>query len=122
MTKNAKIILEIINSGNEHPTAEDIYLRMKKEGYKVVPATVYNNLNSMCNANLIKRVSMLNAPDRYDRVIRHDHLVCEKCGKITDIVLDDITDKLINMLGNDFISYDLKVNYICDECKAKMNK
>lgn len=121
MTKNAKIILDIINSGNDHLIAEDIYLKMKNEGYKVSPATVYNNLNKLCCENLIRRISMTGSPDRYDRIIRHDHLVCPICGEMSDITLEDLTDKLKTLIGDDFISYDLKINYICDKCKSKGN-
>lgn len=119
MTKNAQIILKIINESTCHPTAEEIYLRMKEEYGKVVLATVYNNLNSLCEAGLIRRIVMENAPDRFDKTLRHDHLVCDKCGKIADFFMDDLTELLENKLGDKIYSYDLMCHYICPECKEE---
>ena len=47
MGKYATMILEMINSSNEHLTAEQIYLRLKEHNEKIVLATVYNNLNAL---------------------------------------------------------------------------
>ena len=56
-------------------------------------------------------------PDRYDAAPKHDHLVCKHCGKIMDISFEDLTAPLRKQLGEDFLSYDLKVYYICPECR-----
>lgn len=47
MNKNAQIILDTINASTDHPTAEQVYLRLKEQGTKVSMATVYNNLASL---------------------------------------------------------------------------
>ena len=60
-------------------------------------------------------------PDLYDKVIRHDHLICLKCGKISDINLEDLTLFFINKTNTNIISYDLKLNYICEDCQKKSN-
>ena len=57
-------------------------------------ATVYNNLNKLWGLKLIRKVSVPGSPDRYDRVARHDHLVCRGCGKLTDICFSDLTPAL----------------------------
>lgn len=120
MTENAKYILEIISESETHLSAEEIYLNMKQMGLSVVPATVYNNLNALYKAELINKVSLEGYPDRYDRIVRHDHLVCKKCGKLTDISLKDITENIREQIGSDFISYDLKVTHICKDCLNKV--
>ena len=122
MTKNARYILEIINNSTEHLTAEQIYLRLHEKNEKAVLATVYNNLSSLYEQNLIRKVCVEGYPDRYDKTVRHDHLVCKKCGKLSDITLEDLTEKLQKQIGVPMISYDLKINYICTECLAKENE
>lgn len=122
MTKNAEAILNIINESTCHPTAEDIYMRMKQEHSKVVLATVYNNLNSLCEAGLARKLVMEGAPDRYDKVKRHDHVMCVECGAIGDFFMDDITRLLEEKLGNKVLSYDLMCRYICPECRKKPDK
>ena len=117
MTKNAQIILDIINQSEKHLTAEQIYLQLKKYKTKVVLATVYNNLNTLYAQGLIRKVSVEGHPDRYDRTTRHDHLVCKKCGKISDITLEDLTEKLRQAVNEEILSYDLKINYICQNCR-----
>lgn len=119
MTKNAELILEIINGSDEHLTAEQIYLKLNEQNEKAALATVYNNLNYLYENDLIRKVSVEGYPDRYDRTIRHDHLICKKCGKISDIALEDMTEKLRRAVGEDIISYDLKINYICEECRSE---
>lgn len=122
MTKNAEYILEIINSSNSHLTAEQIYLRLKKKNKTVVQATVYNNLSALYPKGLIRKISVEGYPDRYDRTLRHEHLVCRKCGKLSDIVLEDLTAVLQKQVDIPMLSYDLKINYICDEClKQEIN-
>ncbi|MDD6211571.1 MAG: transcriptional repressor [Clostridiales bacterium] len=119
MTKYARKILEIVNESNEHLTAEQIFMKMKEAFPKVVLATVYNNLNAMCENGLIRRVVMENAADRFDKTLRHDHLICRQCGKISDLYLQDITSILEKQTGIVIDSYDLKLMYLCDECREK---
>ena len=123
MTKNARMILEIISNSEEHLTAEQIYLRLKEKNEKAVLATVYNNLSFLHGHGLIRKVSVEGYPDRYDRTVRHDHLVCRQCGKLSDVTLEDLTETLQKQIGVPMISYDLKISCLCPECleKAKSN-
>lgn len=119
MTKNAKRILDLINQSNEHMTAEQIFLELKKTESKVVLATVYNNLNTLYQEGRIRKLSLEGAPDRYDKIRRHDHLVCKKCGALSDITFSDMTRELESQLGEGILSYDLKVFYLCPKCRGK---
>ncbi len=121
MTKNAAYILDIINDSDNHLTAEQIFLSLKERNRTVAQATVYNNLSYLYKEGLIRKISVEGYPDRYDKILRHDHLVCRKCGRLADILLEDLTEKLQSQLGIQMLSYDLKINYICEECLEKEN-
>lgn len=122
MTKYAQQILDIINTCSDHLTAAQIYLRLKASNSKIVLATVYNNLNLLCEQDRIRKVSLEGYPDRYDKIVKHDHLVCKKCGALSDIRLSDFTAQLQKQIPEEIISYDLKVNYICPSCRSKAEK
>lgn len=117
MTKYEKAIYNIVATSHEHLTVNQIYDRLKDYYPKVVPSTVYNNLNKLWETGLIRKVSVEGMPDRYDWVQKHDHLVCRQCGKIMDISFEDLTAPLRDQLGEDFLFYDLKVYYLCPECR-----
>ena len=121
MTKNAAYILDIINDSDNHLTAEQIFLSLKERNRTVAQATVYNNLSYLYKEGLIRKISVEGYPDRYDKILRHDHLVCRKCGRLADRLLEDLTEKLQSQLGIQMLSYDLKINYICEECLEKEN-
>lgn len=122
MTKYAQQILDIINASSDHLTAEQIYLRLKASNSKVVLATVYNNLNLLYEQDQIRKVSVEGYPDSYDKTIKHDHLVCKKCGALSDICFSDLTAQLQAQISEEILSYDLKVNYICPSCRCKEEK
>ena len=122
MTKYEKAIYDIVVSSHEHLMVNQVYEKLKGRYPGVVPATVYNNLNKLWSCGFIRKVSIEGLPDRYDSVQKHDHLVCKQCGKISDICFEDLTLPLSNQLGQDFLFYDLKVYYLCPECREAQER
>lgn len=112
-------ILEIVNGSNDHLTAEQIFQKIREIYPQIVLATVYNNINRLAAQGCIRRISLEGCPDRYDKAIRHDHMVCKVCGKLSDVQLKDLTEQLEKELGQKILSYDLKLQYICPECSGK---
>lgn len=119
MTNYEREIFRIVTDSARHLTVEQIYTEMKQRYPKIVLATVYNNVNKLWKAGLIHKVTVENMPDRYDRMIRHDHLVCQRCGRLADVCFEDLTAALRGQLGEDFLFYDLKVFYLCPACRAE---
>jgi len=122
MSENGKIILDIVSNANNHPTAEDIYQQVHAEGKKMSMATVYNNLNMLANEGLIRRLTVDGKSEHYDNTTRHDHLVCGVCGKISDLMLDDMSAQLERACGIKLKSYDLKLIYVCEQCRNAAGK
>ncbi|MDE6909033.1 MAG: transcriptional repressor [Lachnospiraceae bacterium] len=121
MTKYAELILDIVNNSKEHLSAEQIFLRLKETNRGGSLATVYNNLSFLYKEGFIRKISVEGYPDRYDNIRRHDHLVCRRCGKLSDVLLDDLTETLQKQIGVPLLSYDLKMSYLCEECLKKEN-
>lgn len=120
MSRYSNKILNLINTSCEHLTAEQIYLEMKKEEPGIVLASVYNNLNRLHEDGLIRKVVIEGSPDRYDKMHKHDHLICSRCGRLSDIHLSDFTSQIEEQSGIKVLSYDLKINYLCPECIREM--
>lgn len=119
MNKNAEAILETVNRSNDHLTAEQLYQQLASQGAKMSLATVYNNLSSLYKQGLIRKVVTEGCPDRYDKTLRHDHLVCSQCGLLSDVTLGDLTADIEREVGFKIESYDLRIKYLCDECRAR---
>lgn len=119
MTKYGKLILEVINETEDHLTVEQIFERVRRIYPNIVLASVYNNVNRLVKEGAVKRIRLEGYSDRYDRVERHDHLICRRCGALTDIHLRDLTKCLEHESGVKVLSYDLKIGYICPKCQDK---
>ena len=117
MTKNAQLILDIIFHSSEHLTAEQIHMTLRENGHRMALATVYNNLAQLHDEGRVRKVCVEGYPDRYDKMIRHDHLVCRVCGKLADICFKDLTELLQSQTDEELLSYDLQVSYICPACR-----
>ena len=114
-----QVILELINSSDSHMTAEQIFLTLKQTYPSVVLATVYNNLNDLHQQGKIRKISVEGYPDRFDKTTRHDHLVCRRCGRLSDLYLSDLTAELEKQVGFVIDGYDLKLQYLCPQCRAE---
>lgn len=121
MTKQRTLILQILNQPDRHHlTADEIFFLAKLQMPTIAMATVYNNLNAMCDAGMISRIHTDGGADCFDRVTeKHDHLLCDACGRLTDIHLPDFAAELSASIGEDIRSYDLTLHYLCPDCRKK---
>lgn len=117
-TKQRKLISDIIKSSKEHMTAEEIYMKAKKIMPYIAIGTVYRNLGLMAEAGEIRRITMLNAPDRFDRSVHpHEHAICQNCGELYDVSISNLKEQLEKQTGIEILGYALSLKYICDKCK-----
>lgn len=118
MTRQRAAVLEVIRSAKCHYTAEEIFERAKKLLPNISKATVYNNLHALERERLIRRITGEEASDRYDSsFIPHGHLFCTECHGICDFEVPEFRETLERVAGGEFDSYELKVRYVCPDCR-----
>lgn len=83
-----KILQMLESSDKRHMSAEDIYKLLLEAGDEIGLATIYRVLTQFETAGLVIRHHFEGgqAVFEMDRGRHHDHLVCVKCGKVTEFV------------------------------------
>jgi len=88
LTRQRKVVLDVVQSGNTHPTAAEVFERARKKLPTISFATVYNSLRYLKEAGLVREVTFGSGASRYDRETdRHDHAICSGCGMLVDFDL-----------------------------------
>lgn len=122
-SKQRELILNYILNSHEHLTADTIYADLKKDNSELSLGTVYRNLTKLTEIGAIKKVSLPNQVDKFDKNLDpHAHFICDECGSITDINIPGIDEFLDKVSKDDGISirkYDLTLNGTCKKCKIK---
>ena len=123
MTKQRELILNILKQSDRHLTADEIFFLAKLKMPSIAMATIYNNLNALDEAGIINRLHIDGVADCFDKITDpHDHLLCDGCGKITDIRIPNLAQSLEAALGNEIDSYELTVHYVCPECRRNTKR
>lgn len=118
MTVQRKLILKIINESEYHLNADQIYTLAKEEMPGIALATVYNNLKFLSDHAFIRKIGVADSADFYDKSIKpHDHIICDTCGRISDINHGGMKKALERAIGSKITGYELNVHYVCPECK-----
>ena len=76
----------------DHPTAEEVHAWAEKNLAKISLATVYNTLNVLVEAGLLKEFKFQHVDKVIydDNIEEHFHFLDEKSGKLYDIHKDDV--------------------------------
>ena len=86
ITPQRRIILEEVCKMDTHPTAAEIFKKVKKRIPIISFATVYRNLEFLEKHKLIKKLYSKSKEARYDgKEAKHYHLICKGCEKIIDV-------------------------------------
>lgn len=112
-------ILEKARQLAAHFDVEQLYSAMESEGYHVSRATVYNTLELLCEAGILNRHLFVGNQARYELAHgAHLHLICLKCGKISDADDPARTAHLLSGPYHGFHpQYASSIVYgLCDDC------
>ena len=83
-------ILKVLDR-HEHPNIDTLYEGIKEDYPSISLATVYKNLNRLLDEGVVVEVNTPNQKSRYDIYEKpHMHVVCEKCGNVSDAFMDDV--------------------------------
>jgi Fe2+ or Zn2+ uptake regulation protein len=91
-TPQRVVIAEYLANTCNHPTAEEVLEAVQdKLPVALSRATVYNTLNALVEAGVIREVHADPERTRYDaNISEHHHFVDVKTGKIYDIPAEDV--------------------------------
>ncbi|MGQ9745293.1 MAG: Fur family transcriptional regulator, partial [Dissulfurimicrobium sp.] len=123
MTRQREIIIKELRAMKTHPTADELYDKVRKFIPRISLATVYRNLEILSGLGIIKKLDVTGRQKRFDGDIsNHYHIKCIKCGKVNDIPmiqLSEIERALTDSCGYTVLGYHLEFEGICPECKKK---
>ena len=119
-TKQRQAVLRVIRESDGHLTANEVFEDARRVLSGISFATVYNSLRYLKNEGLISEVRLGKAAARYDRNLeRHDHAVCDRCGKHVDLELripGQLIEKAAAVSMFEVASIELILRGLCPEC------
>jgi Fur family peroxide stress response transcriptional regulator len=69
-----------------HPTAQELFERLRPALPTMSFATVYNTLDALSSAGICVALSLSPGPARFDpNMEAHHHAVCDRCGLVRDV-------------------------------------
>ena len=87
-TKQRQAVLQVIRESEAHLTANEVFEYSRRILPGISFATVYNSLRYLKQEGLIGEITFGTGASRYDRNLgRHDHAICNACGKLVDLDL-----------------------------------
>lgn len=101
-SKQRESIKNFLVTRYDHPTAETVYLNIRKEFPNISLGTVYRNLNLLAEIGEIQKLSPGIGPDRFDgNPAPHYHFICRHCGCVMDLTVSGL-DHINILAGQDF--------------------
>jgi len=87
-TPQREVVYSVLLRKRDHPTAEEVFARVKSELPTISLATVYNCLETLVQCELVRAVNFERSPTRYCPNLRpHAHFHDDQTGRTYDIDL-----------------------------------
>src|SRR5512145_2769954 len=89
LTPQRMAIVRELAADPTHPTAQELFERLRPTLPTMSFATVYNTLDALASAWLCAALSLAPGPSRFDPNMKaHHHAVCDRCGLVRDVPSD----------------------------------
>ena len=123
MTRQRQGILEELRKSNTHPSADELFGRVRKHMPRISLGTVYRNLEILSELGEIQTIQMAGSLKRFDGVAEnHYHIRCVNCDRLIDAPVD-VSQTLENavQVHTDFRILGHKVEFtgICPKCRRQ---
>jgi Fur family peroxide stress response transcriptional regulator len=87
-TPQREHVYAVLLQKRDHPTAEEVFIRAKREMPDISMATVYNCLDALVKCRLARQVTLERGAARFcPNMQEHCHFYCDHCQSVFDIGL-----------------------------------
>jgi Fur family transcriptional regulator, peroxide stress response regulator len=110
-TPQREVVYNVLLKKRDHPTADEVFARVKGDLPSISLATVYNCLETLVQCNLVRAVNFERGPTRYcPNLHPHAHFHDEQTGKTHDIDLPpELLDKVNAILPSGYNSSSVEI-------------
>lgn len=128
LTSQRKVVLNaMLDHADEHLTVEEIYQYVKDTNPEIGLATVYRNIQLLSDMKIVEKLNLDDGFTRYELATegdchRHHHLICESCGKVTEVkedLMDSLEQSFLESYGFLVKDHQAKFFGLCEECRKK---
>ncbi len=123
LTSQRKAVLDALKEFKGHPSAEEVYLVVKKKNPKVALGTVYQALSVLEEIGLIEAKRWSESPVRYDlNTEPHYDIRCTECDEVAEISgveLEDFATRLRENTSYEVTNASLVIEGVCPGCQQK---
>jgi len=123
LTPQRRYVYEALLERRDHPTAIDVFMRVKEKMPSISLATVYNCLETLTESGLVKHVNLDRAPSRYcPNRQPHGHFFCDECGVVFDVPLKNSLPETWEVPAHTLVSHsEVTLRGLCPACATKKN-
>ena len=122
LTSQRRAVLEALKEARGHPSAEDIYLIVKKKNPRVALGTVYQALSVLEEIGVVGSKHWSESPTRYDlNVEPHLDIRCARCGEVSEIPgvrLGELEEHIRNNTPYEVTRATLVIEGLCPACRV----
>jgi Fe2+ or Zn2+ uptake regulation protein len=122
-TEQRRHVYDVLLHKLDHPTAEDVFMRVKRTMPEISHATVYNCLDALVQSGLVRQVRLERGAARYcPNMEEHCHYFCSSCGAVFDVALPAESPTMPRPKGFKVDHYEIAVHGLCADCGGKAKK
>ncbi len=121
ITNQKKVILDYLKSTKSHPSALEVFAKVKKKLPRISLGTVYRILNSLKEKGEILEIQT--EVFRYDGDISpHYHFICQDCKRIFDVEEKFAVLNFQKLKVGKIKNYQIYLYGLCQKCQKKVQK
>lgn len=120
MTQQRKVILEELRAMDNHPSADEIYEKVRLRLPRISLGTVYRNLEVLSELGEIQKLELSGSLKRFDwNIQKHYHIRCLNCNRVDDAPLaplNQLENELYEATVFEILGHNLEFTGLCPEC------
>ena len=124
MTSQRMLIMDIINCGDAHLDADEVYRQAREIQPNLSLSTVYRNLNPLKELGLIQELHFNDSHHHYEvkPQTEHQHLICISCGKVIEFecrLCSEMKEEIARKEDFEITGAEVQLTGYCSKCRRK---
>ena len=122
-TRQRAVVRDLVAEFESFKSAQDIHHILRGRGETIGLSTVYRNLQTLAEDDLVDTVRNEQGEVLYRKCSakHHHHLVCRTCGRVVEVTgpaVERWADRAAEENGFSDVSHTVEIFGVCSECRS----